>query len=374
MNYKQVMKKYMYVGFILLALSWLVSCNNSSFSSSNYMVLENVEYVDEFPQTFLLQDRSASNVDVIGIKNFIIYDSLMILSTNDEEGLWSFFSLPDECYLGKFLTRGNGPFEFIFPPRVNTEVKIVEANNTLLAYIYDSQRGKVLKMNVTESLRDNKTDISVQHDSLPAFLFNFAIIDDASFFCKGVDQHHTQQLRYLLEKGEEVVPDVLQKLNQASIEEGEDINILSTNTKLGNGNVVVEAPIGLNYINLYSLDGSLGKTICVGKELDCIEKIERKEVWDRMYTYADLRVYADFFGAVYINEDEKTYQMKRERLPSILLFDWNGAPLAELKLDHFITSFDIDFTNGNLYTLDVHSDEFYTYNIKDILAALGLMN
>ena len=108
----------------------------------------------------------------------------------------------------------------------------------------------------------------------------------------------------------------------------------------------------------------------MGNKLNNIGEIQDKREWDRIQTYEDLRIFTDFWGVLLIGEDRKTYQTGRKKLPSIILFDWQGEPLARLNLDHFITSFDIDFTNGHLYTLDVLSDEFYKYDINDILVKL----
>lgn len=104
--------------------------------------------------------------------------------------------------------------------------------------------------------------------------------------------------------------------------------------------------------------------------LDNIENIQDREKKDRIYTFTDLRLFSKFWGAVFVNEDKMTYQTERKKLPVIMLFDWQGEPLAELKLNHFITMFDIDFRNGNLYALDIYTDVLYKYNISDILKKL----
>ncbi len=57
-------------------------------------------------------------------------------------------------------------------------------------------------------------------------------------------------------------------------------------------------------------------------------------------------------------------------MPKIQLFDWNGNPLAEILLDRQATSFDIDFVNGNLYILDGQTEEFYRYDIGNLLALI----
>jgi hypothetical protein len=364
------MRKYNLTATLLFFATLFLYCKQSSSSSSNNMNFKNVEFIEKFPQTFELHNKIDPNFDIIGIRNFAIYDSLLVLSTVNDQGLWSFISLKTKANLGNFFTMGQGPNQFTESPSVGTKVTF-HRKDSLFAYIYDSQKGKLLKMNIDASLHFNKLNISTVHDSLPPFLFNFVMLDPSKFLCKEADPTQTQQIRYIKENNDKKTPDILNKLNNAKIKNGENINILSTITKYSPlHKKIVEMPIGLNYINMYSLDGDFSKTISLGKTLDNVDKVQDESRWDRLYTFADLRVFDNFFGVVYINEDEKTYQTNRKKKPLILLFDWNGNPLAELKLNHFITSFDIDFNNGDLYTFDVHSDEFYKYNVKDILQKL----
>lgn len=362
------MKKGFLHSVVLLSLLILISCSQSPTPSSpNFMVFDDVEYVTEFPQSFKLTGKTVPDIDVIGINNFVIHDSNIIFSTKRTDSLWAVFTLPEYDYRGSFLSNGNGPFEFVQSPRVNAG-KLFKENEELFAGIYDFQKGRVFKLNIDRTLNVKKLAISILNDSLPAFLFNFMMIENDKYFCKEITNNQTQQIRYIVENNQRTTPEIIEKLNQASIREGEDVNILSTMTKMNYDNgIIVEMPIGLNYINMYKLDGSFSKTVCIGDKLDNIEKIQNKDRWDRIYTFADLILFENFWGVIQIDEGEKTYQMGRKKLPVIYLFDWQGKPLAELKLDHFITSFDIDFNNGELYTFDVHSDEFYKYDIGEIL-------
>ena len=357
--------------FIIVSLSiiFFIGCNSSS--SNNYMILDDVKYVSEFPITFSLTNNIDVNLGIIGIRNFCIIDSLLICSTISSDRLWSFFSLPSYNILGKFLLRGNGPFEFVQTPAVDNKTTFFKKNDLLFAMIYDFQKGNIYEMNITESIKTNQLSISLIDDSLSPFLFGMIRLDSTTFFCKEANHNHTQQIRYIHGVVDDAVPSVLQKLNQASIRYKEDINILSTSTKMNPiNNLIIEMPIGLNYINLYSLDGAFGKTICVGNKVDNIDKIQDTGRWERIYTFADLRVFDNFWGVLYINEEEGTYQQGREKKPSILLFDWGGKPLAKLNLNQFITSFDIDFSDRSLYAFDLLSEKFYKYDIKDILSSI----
>lgn len=357
--------------FFFLSLFIIIRCGKQSTSLFNFMIFDNVEYVTEFPQSFNLSKKTIPNIDVIGITNFAIYDFNIIFSTKKTDSLWSVFTLPEYEYRGSLLSKGNGPFEFVQSPRVSSKTKLFKENDELFAGIYDFQKGRVFKLNIDKSLNTNKLDISILNDSLNAFLFNFMMIDNDVFLCKEVQNNETQQVRHLMEGNQKSIPPVFEKLNQATIKEGEDINMLSTITKMNYDNdIIVEMPIGLNYINMYTLDRTFAKTVCIGNKLDNIEKIQNKSMFDRIYTFADLRIFDNFWGVIQIDEDEKTYQLGRKKLPVICLFDWVGDPIAELKLDHFITSFDIDLENSTLYTFDAHSDEFYKYDVKEMITEM----
>jgi hypothetical protein len=234
-------------------------------------------------------------------------------------------------------------------------------------------------MNVDESIKNNQLNIYTFNDALPLISFNFAMLDSVTFFIKEIINNETQNIRYILDNGKKIIPPHFEKMNRAKLRNKEDINILSTISKCDfDRNIIVEMPVGLNYINMYSIDGFLGKTICIGKRLDHIGKIQNIQPWwKRIYTFSDLRLFSKFWGVVYINEDYRTNEIKyktndddKVQLPNILLFDWEGEPLAKLMINNFITSFDIDFINGYLYTLDLNTDIFCKYDIREILKKL----
>ncbi len=352
---------------ILVFAILTVGCKESI---TNNMAFKQVDFVKKFPKSVTLKERTFVDIDVIGIRNFAIHDSLLIFSTIDDDGLWSFVSLNDYSILGNFLTIGEGPFQFLQPPSIATKGTL-HTYDSLYAYIYDSQRGRLLKMNIDKSINDKALSISIVTDSIPPFLFNSVVIDSSQYLFKEASPDLTQQLRYLYHRNEKKTSEVLNVLNSAKIEMNEDINILSTITKAHNKNgKIVEMPIGLNHLNIYSLDGIFKKTVSVESKLNDINKIQQKSLGDRLYTFADLRLFDNYFGTLHINEKESIYQTNREKKPRILFFDYDGKPLIEINLEHHITSFDFDLNRGEMYTFDVHSDELYKYDIRQILQEL----
>lgn len=126
----------------------------------------------------------------------------------------------------------------------------------------------------------------------------------------------------------------------------------------------------MNHINLYSPDGSFARTVCVGNKLDLIAKIQDTPRRNRRFTFAHPMVYAGFWGVVCWNIDALSYEMEKGKASSVMLFDYEGNPLAEIKFNAFVSSFDIDFAKGELYTLNHQSDAFYKYDIRHILKQL----
>jgi len=214
--------------------------------------------------------------------------------------------------------------------------------------------------------------LSVLEDNFPPYLFNFIMIDISNFFIKELGNRDTQQLRSLYQKRGKTNLQVLDKLNQATLSEGKDFNILSTKTIYSDiHDKFVEVPTSLNFINLYSLDSTFTKSICIGEELSDISVVQNEfPQWNRTLTFVNVRAFNNFFGVIHVNESFRNYETIRATLPSIMLFDWDGEPLAELKMENHLTHFDIDFLNQELYTFDVHSDEFFKYGISEVLAKL----
>lgn len=358
---------------LFLPLFW--SCNDSLLPDKS-MAFKNVEYIEAFPHVYHLSGDTVPDIDIIGINDFCVVDSMMVFSLRGSDSLWAFYSLPEYRLLGRCLTRGDGPNEFVQIPGVSFKTDFFRNEGELSAVIYDSQKGRALKLDVNAVLKSFDHPVSVLCDNLPPFLFNFIAQSDTSFFCKGTNASYNQQIRYIKEPSGEFVPSVLESLNAASVDDGmKNINIISTISRMNHDNgLIVEMPIGLNYINIYSLSGHFSKTICIGKKLYDISDIESQDFEDRIYTYSDLCVYKQFWAVVSIGEDMKTFQTGRKHYPSLLLFDWNGSPLAKLDLNRFITSFDIDVANGTLYTFDTYTDELRKYDIgyilKDIFESL----
>lgn len=357
--------------FILLSITLLLfSCSKKydRQESERYMTTGNVEYVKEFPVNIELSQPQRIEMEALNVTGFQVLDTLMALKVKGD-GFLAFSTMKNPKVLGRFLNVGNSEEEFVFPPDLATGFVFYQLGDTLLADVFDQQKGRILTMNVNLSLKTRKLALKSISKGLANNDFNVVRLTDGRYFIKELSNGDTQQTRMIrdLKTGKNSTPKILARLNTASVVPGEDFNILSTITKVSKDDRIIEMPIGLNYINIYKIDGSFAQTVCVGDKLDDIDEIMNTDRWNRLYTFSNISVFDKCFGVVQINEEEKSYQSKREKLPSILLFSLEGKPLASIKMKRHITSFDIDFKNGYLYTLDNQTEEFLKYKIPQEL-------
>ena len=358
--------------FVLL----FASCGKDSPKPSHdYMVLDQIEYVKEFPVSIDLPDKGQdTGFDIIGITHFQIFDSLLFVSLKGERnGFWQFYSMENRQLVGKMLGIGQGPNELPFQIYSENDYSIKKKNGELTATIFNSRKGEEYRLNISNTLENSQLDMKLISSGISRRAVTIKETDGNAFLCREVSNTMTQQNRYLLIDGEKKVPDVLQKLNLAEVVEGEqieDMNIISTSIRESHG-IFLEVPIYLNYINLYSLDGKLSKTICPEKELSNISSILRNSDSLRKHTYTAVATFDAFFGVSFYNHTWTEQGMGLEKSSQIQLFDWSGKPLAAINVNRIVTSFDIYFARGELYLFSSSDDEFVKYDISDLLSQLN---
>lgn len=339
-------------------------------NSINSMAFDSVLYVEKFPNTYQLENGKKLDFGLMGMHGLTVQDSLLIVSTSDKTGYWSFFNLQDYSFLGKYLTEGKSENEFLSSPRVDRQY-FTNRGGELYAMIYDFSTGKILSMNIAKTLENKRLNVSEQIINFQRTLFNFLPMSDSSFFCREVNNDHTQQSRFLVLNNNRIFPDNMNILNKASLEIGADINILGCICKYHpQSQKIVEVGLDLNLINLYSINNSFAFTICVGNELDRIEDIQKIDRRKKKVMYQGLNSYENYFAALYQNDTNENIHFGKAKKQTIQFFDWKGNPLIEVVLDRRVNSFDIDFSKKCLYTLSYEDDEIYVYDFSEALRRL----
>lgn len=363
------MKKIICAMFGLLFLS---ACKTSQTDSISPMAFDEVEYVSDFPYKLTLDNPVSLNIGEFGINNMRIVDGKLIMCAKASSHFWKVVNLDTEKVESSFFELGNSKEEFVFPPSVNSSANFYHKNDSLYVDAFDDQKGRLLTFNIQEILKENKTNLKGLYTGLSNDVFTLVRLSDGKYFLKTVGHGATQLIRSVkdITKDSEQIPKVFDKLNSISVKSGKDITFFSTMNAVGNNDRMVEVPLRLNYINIYQLDGSFHKTICVEDEMTDIGECLSLSIGEQKKTFSCLKVYGSFFGVLFLNEDLKSYQTGSSKIPRLMFFNLDGKPLAEVTLDRNYQHFDVDIDKGYIYMIDGKTDELLKYKMTSELMGI----
>lgn len=348
------MKRILFA-FVMVILC--VSCSETMNKSSECIVLEENKTYNSMPELEKMYMKNMEQVVIPDsfINNIIIYDSLLIVDTNDENGLLDILSVNSYRSYGKLFKKGKAKGEFTYPISLTLHLTIDKKGDSLIANAYDFASGRLYEQNITYYLKTKKHSIkdSKLSGGIPSAAFWVKTINDSILLYRYLDDSRTHQIRRLRSKKKNYDNTNMSKLNLLEVPCGEDHNIISSLIALSpSKKCLAEAMIGLNYIHIYSLEGDKGVTICIGEKFDKISDVISKPLLERKYMFADIRAYNFGFAVLKFDVMEKIFQSDGRYYPSILFFDWDGNALGEVKSDMQFNHFDYDERRNELYILD----------------------
>lgn len=338
--------------------------------------MEDYRFIREFPHTYALTGGDWVDFGAIGNLGFRIQDTLLLITSSDNKSFRTICSLPMQRKIGAFLSVGSGPEEFVYRRYV-----LASTFDTLLHHVnellYDDLRGQLYRFDITETLATHHLNIELVQDSLPQGCTEFFPIGRDFYYCRCTEDRPTSSYRFFLCEGKKYTTSDLEIANMPRIQDvynlRQHISLLSSPSAIStNRDWIIESPYYFGLINLYPTDSiRRGKTLILADKMYTFEELESVPLSDRMRYIQNIVSYPRFFAVLWVNETTSDYRRIEGKNYSILFFDWNGNPLAQLQLDRRVISFDIDFRTSELYVLD-KSDEFYKYDISHILSALHL--
>ena len=104
---------------LLIVVSVAIINGCKRYSPEDCMSFENVFYVNDFSREFNLENGEKLELGhIMGAQSLYVRDSLLIVSTLESDGFWSFYHLPELSYLGSYLAKGRAGNEVMASPRV----------------------------------------------------------------------------------------------------------------------------------------------------------------------------------------------------------------------------------------------------------------
>lgn len=334
----------------------VVSCNRVG---NSFWALDDVEYIQGFPSSIDLKRESGEGIlpDIPGVLDIRLWKNYILISSKNVNGYIYVFEKNGKGFMGQYLLHGNGPKELLFPSffsSINFDDKG--------AWIVNQKRN-LLFWDIHKSCSEHTT-VCEYLTSLPSFTYtngslNYLPINETITIGNGTDNTMRKKCRFFIVNDEMVEIQAMKKLNAVCIPErdSELINILSSVYAVNSDNgMIIEASTMLNTIQLYSIDGTFAKTLCIGSTLDDVNSVWKYSLESMPVSFRSPRAYEKCFAALFADTTELEDQLLKTKKPEILVFDWEGNPLFNLKLPTRITSFDIDWTDHKVYTVDYDTE------------------
>lgn len=347
--------------FILLTtLLVLMSCNSEPAPVASF---DQITYFDSFRNVESLTEENFIHSVPPASIDFRIIDTLCIFSTNDSEnGYFKICRLSDFSIIDEVLKRGNGPNELLWYQYFN-EITLKHEEDSLIACLRNNKR-QMSRWNITETLMSGDADLIPFTGSFKGTM-TLICINDSLTFATRLRDNDTRIEREVYNRNSVERPAHLSELSEPKVmkSDGRSFNALSMIYSYDNEHgKIVEAGSSQNIINIYSIDGTFRRSICIGSLKDY--DVNDIKSWPMAYEHLDL--YHDFIAALYYEDTTYNHSMKGSILPSVRIFSWEGMPVLELQLDRHATNFEFDFTNRKLYTLNSEDETFCQYDISEL--------
>lgn len=344
-------KYYIWV-FLIISVCTSMACHNEN--GNEYKGLE-TRIISEYPVNMSLDKGHLLPINPYGSVDFIGIDSLAIFKIGDGEYLWKIVNLnnPNEtCYL---FRRGHGENEFSELP---ASERAFVTDSALYCDFYAPDKRIFYRYNLSASLKqripclEEKKEIK-SSDNLQTL---YKLADESFFAIKYLG--HNGFIRGIWMDGNFKECQGLGNLNKMTV--ANDINTLASVKGINPfTNMIVEAMIRMHQINLYSVSGDRSLTLSVGDKLQDAIQVDQTSKQFLKKGFANVTCYPDYFIAVYINTSLENFLRRQSGNSQLLVFDWNGYPLAQINVPHMITSSYI--YHDKLFILTAN-DEFYQYD------------
>ena len=335
---------------IVISIVIVVSCEED-----RSLTFSDVTYVKEFPEHSTVIESSKIPLDLPGLQDIKLKDSILFVSQKGQDRVIKMFSYPDLKFLGDFAPIGNGPGELMNVPFFS-ETSFSRHNDSLYINIPDFKM-KIVRYNVTAALSGDAGCFTQHPLELGGSALGVYSFDESTYYYMSLSQGMTSLTRHLIVDGEEQVLEAQEELNSTKLDQsdGFSFNLISARPAYHPATgVIAECCISVNRINMYSVkDPTFKKTIVVGKKASSIEEAKSlMKLLSSLPRYCfQADSYSDCLSLLYgsPNSDKR----------SVLIFDWQGNPLQKIDLPFNVQSVEVDFDNRTLITSDYETEELY---------------
>lgn len=365
------MKKYVLLN--LLCAFFLLSCIHR-----NPLVLEayDVDYLDKTGDVIY---GNKMNLEVMGISNIVVYDSLLMFLTMDPSGFLQVYNKNTLEHLGSFCHPGRARNEFAGSAfLINNQYYL--KNKDLILPLVDFKTFIQKEINVSASIREGHTVVenveSRTTDCMNSVLLGNGLekvftytnpvfnpelqVTSLPVYSIKENNELVKEIKVFRRHVECEIPDLLQGCYYGGM------------VKHPNRNLVVITMGSMDYLFFFDFDKNkyyaLHQTGTPSASEIMIYKDENKNrpcFGLPLVDYSADRFLVFYFGGKHTEEAIKEEEMRGE----LLLYDWDGNYLGGVKLDNNFIFASYDSEKKMLYTVNI-LDEIYTYDLSEFMNSL----
>lgn len=341
---------------ITLLVFALISCTqNNNFTT-----------ITQFPKVEKLNHEKISTPPVLYVPTgLLLLDSAVITLDLKADTLFQVFKLPSFTHVGGFVRRGSGPNEEIFVDPFMQRL----ANNQ---FMFKNLTGiKISEYNPSTDTVHTVKNIELKNGLID--LFHTFTLNDQIIGVKADKPTDKEFISYNTQT--QIINDF-----------GEDYPIIDGNIKITDKDRIqlfakanTAKPDGTAFacvydkfpiLRIYSSTGELKKDIRLNNNQHFPYALIKQEptieeVNEMMQNYRMIKSTNHFIYALYIGQKSKDLSPGLNDFSNIIhVWDWDGNPIMELKLDRKIFTFDVALNDEYLICSSLEQlDGFYKYDL-----------
>ena len=350
-----------FIYFILTTILF-VSCN---IDTNILTEIRDVDYLNKTADVI----EGKNVLDVMGAKGLVVYDTLIMVTTNNPNGQLQVYSVNSYNHLGSFCQKGRAGNEIIDISTVTEQA--FNRDGHIIQIVFD-RPNTMHEIDITASIDKQNTIVSDSRECLPIRGNEVVILgtDYSNRFEFERNIYNENVLdkvpsRYTLYHNNK--PKTLRFFRKPMyVEKPEEYELPYQGSlyKHPTKNIVVQSFASMNYLLYMDFDS---------KKYFAIHQEESLSFNDNFVSnmpmplhFSDGAVSNDYIMFLYRQGDYTQKTTKGEWIPEVLIFDWDGKYINGFKLDRFIHYIEYDEKHKVLYGLN-DLEQLYAYDLSGLL-------
>jgi hypothetical protein len=321
-------------------------------------------------------DKQIVDIDLLGANDLYVFDSLLLITGNNPAAQLKVYSTNSFSLLGSFCSAGRAKNEFNNP--VNNGQQFYRNSKNEIIFPFIDNRFNVKEVNISQSLVKNSTLVDESVQCLDLLRGNFQILDndinrtfENVYGARDKNDLYTASKYYIkskdgeIEKELNVFPEVLKFTGITTYIP----YYIGAIYKHPEKNIIVQPLQYMNYLLYFDLDNE--KYFAVHKKGSLSFDDDISSFANVKMCFGSASVTSEYIFVIYdLNDDRKDPEMT-----DLLVFDWNGNKLAELKLNAYVYRIAFDEIHSKLYGLgysEGNTDEgLFSFDFNELMSSLN---